>query len=151
MSEITVKEVRIINAALLFVNTLSALDDITLPSDWSWEHMDTDTEEQTAFKTFVNFENTIINLKLTNSERLQAMKPLIEFIKTNNSILRETDYIENDWSKYVTDGSDIQKSLKTILSSFKIKKQTDSADKYLYKCRANNALKIIAQYFEREL
>ena len=159
---ITVQQARIIHSGLLFLNVLSELCDIrmTLTADWSWEHKDTDTEEEKAYKTFTKFEHSI-DTKTSYFEKLEEMQPLIEFIKTNKEMLKESGY-KHDWSKYVTDDSDIQNSLKIILSSFQYEMQADSRESYIsyfnkafeynfHKRSKNNALMIIAQYFEKEL
>lgn len=115
MVEITEKDKQLIKACILFMTILLELnmEKILTEGRWDWNIKEYDDEIILLLKEFYNYSQLITAksfFSYDDVEKLNLLKPLIEFIKINNSLLKE-----NNWSKYITDNSKIQESLKYLL------------------------------------
>lgn len=121
MDELTQQDKDTIKACILFMTVLLELnmEKILKEGRWDWNIKEYNDENILLLKEFYCYAQTITFnsfLRYDDVEKLNLLKPLIELIKSNNSLLKE-NCLKNDWSKYITDNSKIQNSLKYLLSN----------------------------------
>jgi ribosomal protein S17E len=123
---VTENNKKIINASLLFVDVLSELlyekisDKIKNTIDWDYNYKNDDNEETIALKwLFFYYGLKVLSPATDDVSKLCYLKPLYNFIKSNNNILSENHY-NNDWSTYQTDQTIIQTRLKYLLCNLNI-------------------------------
>ena len=123
---VTEKDKNIINASLMFVDVLSELlyekmsNKIKNTKDWDTNYNNDDDEETIALKwLFYYYGLRVLSPATDDISKLCYLKPLFNFIKSNNKVLSE-NYYTNDWSTYQTDQTIIQNRLKYILCNLNI-------------------------------